>query len=130
MHPDTARDLEARILQVRHSGPPAASRAGEPRRRPWIAVGLAPAGDGRARVAVRLERPAGEAQRVRPLRPGLSVAHPSVTAGTLGGFVRLDGRLAVLSTNHVLAACDAAAPGDPAAGGVPEPSTACGWSPR
>lgn len=146
MHPDTARDLKARILQFLHSGPPIAQRADEPRRRPWIAVGLAPAGNGKARVAVRLERPADEAllpdlgpaaeaelelrvigrvhaltapspgdlqHVVRPLRPGLSVAHPSVTAGTLGGFVRLDGRLAVLSNNHVLAASDAGVLGDP-----------------
>ena len=48
------------------------------------------------------------AARVRPLRPGLSVAHPTVTAGTLGGFVRVGGRLAILSNNHVLAASDAA----------------------
>jgi hypothetical protein len=52
-------------------------------------------------------------QRTRPLHPGLSVAHPGVTAGTLGGFVRIDGRLAILSNNHVLAASDAAALGDP-----------------
>jgi hypothetical protein len=51
-------------------------------------------------------------QRVRPLRPGLSVGHPDVTAGTLGGFVRIAGGRAVLSNNHVLAASDAATPGD------------------
>ena len=49
----------------------------------------------------------------RPLRPGLSVAHPSVTAGTLGGFVRTPSGLAVLSNNHVLAAGGAASLGDP-----------------
>ncbi len=64
-------------------------------------------------------------QRTRPLVPGLSVAHPAVSAGTLGGFVRLGGRLAVLSNNHVLAAGDAGAVGDavlqpgPADGGTP-----------
>ncbi|MGR6966096.1 hypothetical protein ACU610_16665 [Geodermatophilus sp. URMC 61] len=64
-------------------------------------------------------------RRTRPLAPGLSVAHPAVTAGTLGGFVRVGGRLAILSNNHVLAAGDAAAVGDPvlqpgpADGGVP-----------
>ncbi len=64
-------------------------------------------------------------QRTRPLVPGLSVAHPEVSAGTLGGFVRLGGRLAVLSNNHVLAASDAGAVGDavlqpgPADGGTP-----------
>ena len=55
-------------------------------------------------------------QRVRPLRPGLSISHPDVTAGTLGGFVRRPGadQLLVLSNNHVLANSDAAALGDPA----------------
>ena len=54
-------------------------------------------------------------QRVRPLVPGLSVAHPDVTAGTLGGFVRRPGAegLLALSNNHVLAAGDAATEGDP-----------------
>jgi hypothetical protein len=64
-------------------------------------------------------------QRTRPLVPGLSVAHPAVSAGTLGGFVRLGGRLAVLSNSHVLAAAGAGAVGDavlqpgPADGGTP-----------
>ena len=52
-------------------------------------------------------------RRSRPLRPGSSVAHPAVSAGTLGGFVRTGGRLALLSNNHVLAASDTAALGDP-----------------
>ncbi|MFL6025491.1 MAG: hypothetical protein ACJ72K_01055 [Friedmanniella sp.] len=52
-------------------------------------------------------------RRSRPLRPGSSVAHPAVSAGTLGGFVRTSGRLAMLSNNHVLAASDTAAVGDP-----------------
>ncbi|MBM7805987.1 hypothetical protein JOD57_001824 [Geodermatophilus bullaregiensis] len=69
--------------------------------------------------------PGGLQQHTRPLVPGLSVAHPAASAGTLGGFVRLGGRLAVLSNNHVLAASDAGAVGDavlqpgPADGGVP-----------
>jgi hypothetical protein len=41
------------------------------------------------------------------------VAHPSVTAGTLGGFVRTAAGIAVLSNNHVLAASDTALLGDP-----------------
>jgi hypothetical protein len=55
-------------------------------------------------------------RRVRPLRPGLSVSHPDVTAGTLGGFVRRPGSsgLLVLSNNHVLANGGAAREGDPA----------------
>jgi hypothetical protein len=57
--------------------------------------------------------PASLQRRVRPLRPGLSVAHPSVTAGTLGGFVRTPAGIAVLSNNHVLAASGAAILGDP-----------------
>jgi hypothetical protein len=67
---------------------------------------------GRTRALTRFE-PGDLQRRVRPLRPGASVAHPSVTAGTLGGFVRVGGRLAILSNNHVLAAGDAASVGDP-----------------
>ncbi len=64
-------------------------------------------------------------QRTRPLIPGLSVAHPTVTAGTLGGFVRVGGRLAILSNNHVLAAADVASVGDP----VLQPGPADGGDP-
>jgi hypothetical protein len=58
--------------------------------------------------------PADLQRRVRPLRPGLSVGHPGVTAGTLGGFVRRRGTdgLLVLSNNHVLANSDGATVGD------------------
>jgi hypothetical protein len=148
MEPDNARELKARILALLPAHPWSLPRtdAGAARL-PWVAVGLAPAYGGRARVAVRLEQaadrglvpdlgaaaereielrvigpvralsspdPGALQRRVRPLRPGLSVAHPSVTAGTLGGFVRTPGGLAVLSNNHVLAASDAATLGDPA----------------
>ncbi|MCW2507285.1 MAG: uncharacterized protein JWP68_433 [Modestobacter sp.] len=60
--------------------------------------------------------PAELQHRVRPLRPGVSISHPDVTAGTLGGFVRRPGTdgLLVLSNNHVLAAGDAGSEGDPA----------------
>jgi hypothetical protein len=66
-------------------------------------------------------------RRVRPLRPGLSVGHPDVTAGTLGGFVRRPGAagLLVLSNNHVLANSDAATEGDP----VLQPGVADGGTP-
>jgi hypothetical protein len=148
VHPDSARELKARILSFLAAAPAVVQAAGDEdaARRPHIAVGLTPGGVGRTRVAIRLEAESGRAQlpdlgraieaqldirvigrvgalsspapgdlqrRVRPLRPGLSVAHPSVTAGTLGGFVRLSGALAVLSNNHVLAATDTAALGDP-----------------
>lgn len=144
MHPDSARELKARVLELLAAAPQV-SASGYEERRLHFAVGLTPAGGGRARVAIRLEEEADRAlvpdlgrtaadqldvrvigrvralsspapgdlqRRVRPLRPGLSVAHPSVTAGTLGGFVRLPGGLAVLSNNHVLAATGEAAVGD------------------
>ena len=53
-------------------------------------------------------------RRVRPLVPGASVAHQDVTAGTLGAFVAdADGRVLLLSNNHVLADTDRASVGDP-----------------
>ncbi|GAA4723608.1 hypothetical protein GCM10023216_11560 [Isoptericola chiayiensis] len=75
----------------------------------------------------------GETSRVRPLRPGVSIAHVDVTAGTLGGFVVADPDCAVpgapdlpggpdalyaLSNRHVLDG----APGD----GVLQPGPADG----
>jgi hypothetical protein len=122
---------------------------------PRVAVGLSPTGDGArvavrlhrdgdrallpdlgraaaAEVDVKVIGPVhplsspGELRLpVRPLRPGLSVAHRTVTAGTLGGFVRTSSGLAMLSNNHVLAASNAASAGDavlqpgPADGGAP-----------
>lgn len=49
--------------------------------------------------------------RQRPVYPGVSVGHPDVTAGTLGGFVTLAGALQVLSNSHVLANSGQAAVG-------------------
>jgi len=147
MDPDNARELKARILALLPAHPWGLPRtdAGSTRL-PWVAVGLAPADGGRARVAVRLEQaadrvllphlgaaaereielrvigpvralsssdPGALQRRVRPLRPGLSVAHPSVTAGSLGGFVRTPAGTAILSNNHVVAASDTALLGDP-----------------
>ena len=61
-----------------------------------------------------LPLPAAARRRVRPLVPGTSVAHPDVTAGTLGAFVTdADGRVLLLSNNHVLADTDRARVGDP-----------------
>lgn len=56
--------------------------------------------------------------RMRPAPSGVSVAHSNVTAGTLGALARgtaapRDGRLLVLSNNHVLAATNAGAEADP-----------------
>lgn len=58
--------------------------------------------------------PAALQQRVRPLRPGLSIAHHAVTAGTLGAFVTLADQEGVfaLSNNHVLADSDRGRVGD------------------
>ncbi|WP_243656296.1 hypothetical protein [Cellulomonas wangleii] len=67
----------------------------------------------------------GETGRVRPLRPGVSIAHVDVTAGTLGAFVLVGGVVHALSNYHVLAGSPAARPGDtvlqpgPADGGRP-----------
>ena len=160
MQPASARELKARILELLGSAPPVVRASDyEQEQRPHVAVGLAPAGPGRARVAIRLQEESDRAllpdlgraaeagldvqvigrvrafssssapeelqRRVRPLRPGLSVAHGSVSAGTLGGFVRVAGRLAILSNNHVLAASDAAQVGDP----VLQPGPADGGRP-
>jgi len=64
--------------------------------------------------------------RVRPAQPGYSIGHKSVTAGTIGAMVydRLDNdtlgghpgipeNYYILSNNHILAASNAAAIGDP-----------------
>lgn len=43
-------------------------------------------------------------QRLRPLKPGFSVGHRDITAGTIGGFfLDADGEPVILSNNHVLA---------------------------
>lgn len=57
-------------------------------------------------------RSVGETGRVRPLRPGISVAHVAVTAGTLGGFVEVEGTPYLLSNYHVLVG-DSGRVGDP-----------------
>lgn len=69
----------------------------------------------------------GELQgRHRPLRPGLSISHLDVSAGTIGAFVTPAGGdgsvVAVLSNNHVLADSDRGAAGDV----VVQPGTADG----
>jgi len=51
--------------------------------------------------------------RWRPAPGGVSIGHPSITAGTLGCLVKKNGGTLILSNNHVLAAENAAAAGDP-----------------
>ncbi len=65
------------------------------------------------RPPVITARAAGEIGRVRPLRPGVSIAHRDVTAGTLGAFVMVDGAVHVLSNYHVLVGSPAAEVADP-----------------
>ncbi|MFE6968569.1 hypothetical protein [Isoptericola sp. NPDC057653] len=69
------------------------------------------------RPPVVTARALGETDRVRPLRPGASIAHVDVTAGTLGAFVVKgdgsgDGARYVLSNYHVLAGSPSAQVGD------------------
>ena len=51
--------------------------------------------------------------RMRPARPGVSIGHRDITAGTFGCVVRKGGTLFVLSNNHVLADTNRGSPGDP-----------------
>ncbi|MGY4644050.1 hypothetical protein [Cellulomonas sp. URHB0016] len=73
-------------------------------------------GDGAGRVRPRppviTARSLGETGRVRPLRPGVSIAHGAVSAGTLGAFVLVDGAVHALSNYHVLSGTPRAAIGD------------------
>ncbi|WP_309133685.1 hypothetical protein [Cellulomonas sp.] len=66
----------------------------------------------RTRPPVVTAQSLGETGRVRPLRPGVSVAHVDVSAGTLGAFVLVGGRLHALSNHHVLAGAPGAQVGD------------------
>ncbi|MCW5772023.1 MAG: hypothetical protein KIT16_10345 [Rhodospirillaceae bacterium] len=109
--------------------------AAAPMRQRTIALGIVPKGKGQAQLAIRVQRRAllpaaqhiaarahGEAEiryigrvekrqaawyqtRQRPLAIGISVGHYSITAGTLGSFVRSAGaaNANILSNNHVLA---------------------------
>jgi len=51
-------------------------------------------------------------QRMRPARPGISIGHFQITAGTLGCLVKRGGQVYILSNNHVLANSNAAQLGD------------------
>jgi hypothetical protein len=52
-------------------------------------------------------------QRLRPARPGCSIGHYQITAGTLGCLVKRGDQVYILSNNHVLANSNAAQNGDP-----------------
>ncbi|KQY46578.1 hypothetical protein [Cellulomonas sp. Root137] len=66
----------------------------------------------RPRPPVITARSLGETGRVRPLRPGISIAHVDVSAGTLGAFVHKDGVVHALSNYHVLSGRPEARVGD------------------
>ena len=51
-------------------------------------------------------------QKMRPARPGVSIGHYQITAGTLGCLVQRDGQVYILSNNHVLANSNAGQVGD------------------
>jgi hypothetical protein len=51
-------------------------------------------------------------ERMRPARPGVSIGHFEITAGTLGCLVRKNGVVHILSNNHVLANSNNAQIGD------------------
>lgn len=57
-----------------------------------------------------LQAPTG---RFRPAPGGVSIGHINITAGTLGCLVKKNGKLYILSNNHVLANSNDASPGDP-----------------
>lgn len=77
------------------------------------------------RAPVPTARAVGDTGRVRPLRPGVSVANQAVTAGTLGGFVTVarEAGTFLLSNHHVLVGPSGRA-GDP----VLQPAPADGGS--
>lgn len=51
-------------------------------------------------------------EKMRPARPGVSIGHYQITAGTLGCLVQRDGQVFILSNNHVLANSNNARQGD------------------
>ncbi len=51
-------------------------------------------------------------QKMRPARPGVSIGHYQITAGTLGCLVQRNGDVYILSNNHVLANSNAGKLGD------------------
>ena len=52
-------------------------------------------------------------KRYRPAPGGVSVGHKDITAGTLGCLCKRDGKVCILSNNHVLANSNVAEIGDP-----------------
>lgn len=114
----TARMVARRVAE--HAGPAVdVRRTGRIRAvPPSLPRGVGP------RPPVVTAQALGETGRLRPLRPGVSIAHVDVSAGTLGAFVQVEGVLHALSNFHVLAGSARAQAGDailqpgPADGGI------------
>jgi hypothetical protein len=51
-------------------------------------------------------------QKMRPARPGVSIGHYQITAGTFGCLVQRNGQVFILSNNHILANSNNAQLGD------------------
>ncbi len=51
-------------------------------------------------------------KKMRPARPGVSIGHYQITAGTFGCLVQRNGQIFILSNNHVLANSNAGQLGD------------------
>ena len=51
-------------------------------------------------------------EKMRPARPGVSIGHYQITAGTFGCLVQRNGQVYILSNNHVLANSNAGQLGD------------------
>jgi hypothetical protein len=59
-----------------------------------------------------LPEPGPHTERHRPYPGGVSIGHNQITAGTLGCMVKKEGKIFILSNNHVLANSNNASPGD------------------
>jgi hypothetical protein len=119
----TARSIARRVaaeagtgVDVRRTGRIRA--LGEPGPRTGTGRAAGPGEGPVVRPPVVTARAAGETGRARPLRPGVSISHVDVTAGTLGAFVRAStgdgspGEVHALSNWHVLAGSPDARAGD------------------
>lgn len=67
-----------------------------------------------------------QVERMRPVRPGLSIGHIDITAGTFGCVVERNGERLMLSNNHVLANGNKARLGSP----ILQPGKHDGGDPR
>lgn len=64
-------------------------------------------------IKAQIDEDIDPTKKIRPLRPGCSIGHKNITAGTFGCVVYKDGSSYLLSNNHVLANENSAEIGDP-----------------